>query len=556
MKLRVLIIGGYGTFGGRLARLLADEAGLEIVVAGRSLAKAQAFCAGLSGAAAFVPAQFDRAGDVATQMRVLAPAVAVDASGPFQSYGDAPYRVVQAAIALGIHYIDLADATGFVCGINQFDAAARAAGVFVLSGVSSVPVLNFAAARALSGDMVRVKRLSGGIAPSPLVQVGLNVVRSICAGAGQPFEILHEGKPARAFGLTRSRRFTICPPGSLPLPSIQFCRVDTPDQPLAGQVYPGLREAWMGAGTRPELLLRLLAGLTWLVRWRILPSLAPFASLFWRASQWLLWGEHRGGMFVVVEGVNAAGKPVSRAWHLVAEGDNGPFIPAMASAVIIQKMLAGQVPPAGARPAIAEHELTDFASLFAAKSIVWGITSESLPAPLYRQVLGEAFERLPAPLQALHDLKGAMVMRGQAQAERGNNPLARLLAIFIGFPKTGKDIPVEVKFTALADGSEIWQRSFAGRSFRSVQSLGRGRWQRMICERFGPVSVALAMVVDGGKLRVIVRHWRFLGLPLPRWLAPGGTTYEFAEGGRFCFHVEIAHPLTGLIVRYRGWLAP
>ena len=45
--LRVLILGGYGTFGGRLARLLADEARLTLIVAGRSLQQAEAFCAAL-----------------------------------------------------------------------------------------------------------------------------------------------------------------------------------------------------------------------------------------------------------------------------------------------------------------------------------------------------------------------------------------------------------------------------------------------------------------------------------------------------------------------------
>jgi hypothetical protein len=45
-------------------------------------------------------------------------------------------------------------------------------------------------------------------------------------------------------------------------------------------------------------------------------------------------------------------------------------------------------------------------------------------------------------------------------------------------------------------------------------------------------------------------------VPLPRRLAPAGDAYEHAEDGRFNFHVEITHPLTGLIVRYRGWLAP
>jgi hypothetical protein len=36
-RLSLLIIGGYGTFGGRLARLLGDEPRLRLLIAGRSL---------------------------------------------------------------------------------------------------------------------------------------------------------------------------------------------------------------------------------------------------------------------------------------------------------------------------------------------------------------------------------------------------------------------------------------------------------------------------------------------------------------------------------------
>ena len=43
-------------------------------------------------------------------------------------------------------------------------------------------------------------------------------------------------------------------------------------------------------------------------------------------------------------------------------------------------------------------------------------------------------------------------------------------------------------------------------------------------------------------------------MSLPMWLCPRSDSYETAEDGRFHFHVEISHPLTGLIVRYRGWL--
>jgi N-acetyl-gamma-glutamylphosphate reductase len=41
--MKVLILGGYGTFGGRLARLLADEERITLIVAGRSMARAEAF---------------------------------------------------------------------------------------------------------------------------------------------------------------------------------------------------------------------------------------------------------------------------------------------------------------------------------------------------------------------------------------------------------------------------------------------------------------------------------------------------------------------------------
>jgi KR domain. len=38
--MKVLILGGYGTFGGRLAQLLADESSATLIIAGRSYEKA------------------------------------------------------------------------------------------------------------------------------------------------------------------------------------------------------------------------------------------------------------------------------------------------------------------------------------------------------------------------------------------------------------------------------------------------------------------------------------------------------------------------------------
>lgn len=270
--MKVLILGGYGTFGGRLAALLADEARLTLVIAGRSLGQAQAFCAALAARATLIPAAFDREGDVDAQLGTVAPDLVVDASGPFQAYGD-PYRVVRAAIARGIPYLDLADGSDFVKGVAQFDAAARERGVFVLSGVSSFPVLTAAVTRRLSRDMARVETISGGIAPSPYAGVGQNVIRAIAGYAGQPVKLVRAGAPATAHALTESRGHVIAPPGRMPLRDIRFWLVDVPDLQVLPELWPGLREIWMGAGPVPEILHRALNVCAWAVRLKLLPSL-------------------------------------------------------------------------------------------------------------------------------------------------------------------------------------------------------------------------------------------------------------------------------------------
>src|SRR5262245_20020140 len=97
--LTVLIVGGYGTFGGRLAHLLRDVNGLTLLIGGRSLSRAQEFCSAGGNEAPpsrpaiegifskLRPVLFNRDADLLSQLRELAPDIAVDASGPFQSYG-------------------------------------------------------------------------------------------------------------------------------------------------------------------------------------------------------------------------------------------------------------------------------------------------------------------------------------------------------------------------------------------------------------------------------------------------------------------------------------
>lgn len=370
--MKILILGGYGTFGGRLARLLADEPGLELLIAGRSLRRAQDFCAGLSGRAAKRALVFDRDGDLAAQLAAAWPHLLVDATGPFQDYGADPYRVVRACLTQGVDYMDLADGADFVEGIARFDMEARQRGVRVLSGVSSFPVLTAAVVSALSADLAAVRRVTAGIAPSPYAGVGLNVIRAIAGYAGKDVRLVREGRPAFGNALTETLRHTIAPPGHRPLPNLRFSLVEVPDLRLLPAHWPELEWVWTGAAPVPELLHRMLNGLAWLVHWRLLPTLLPLAGLFHWVISRVRWGEHRGGMFVLVEGVDRQGRARRRCWDLLAESDDGPLIPSMAVAALVRRCLAGQRPAVGARAAIGELCLADYEVLFGARTIYTG----------------------------------------------------------------------------------------------------------------------------------------------------------------------------------------
>jgi hypothetical protein len=555
-NLKILIIGGYGTFGGRLVELLSGIEALTLYIAGRSESKAIKFISKLSIGAAKIPFHLDRDGDLEKQISSIEPNLVIDASGPFQFYGDDPYRVVKACISQHANYMDLADGAQFVSGIEQFDKEAKARGLYILSGVSSFPVLTAAVVRHLSNDMAQVTDIRGGIAPSPYAGVGLNVIRAIASYAGKPVTIISKGRKKTAYALTHSFDYCIAPPGFLPLRKTRFSLMDVPDIVVLPKIWPGLKSMWMGAGPVPAVFHEMLRGFAWLVRLRILPSLSLLAPLFHFVSNTLRWGEHRGGMFVSVTGTKHAGGIVERSWHLVAEGDDGPYIPSMAIEGIVRGSLHGIIPRAGARPCIDELELSDYDGLFKNHNVHTGIRELGTPSTLhslYQKTLANSWNLLPEALKEMHAPAEDFEAKGEAQVQRGKGFLPAIVTTLFRFPKSVENIDVCVSFKTKGN-KELWQRTFGNKSFSSTQT--DGSTTGLISEQFGPFAFDLALVIKDKKLLFIVRDWYFFKLRMPRTLAPTGNSYEFSKDERFHFHVEIAHPLIGLIVRYSGWLVP
>ncbi|AWH54173.1 saccharopine dehydrogenase [Stenotrophomonas sp. ESTM1D_MKCIP4_1] len=550
--MKILILGGYGVFGGRLVQLLADLPQLQLLVAGRTLAAAEAFCAGYRGQSTLRPLQVDRQ-QLAQALQAERPDLVVDASGPFQDYGSQRYAAIEACIAAGIDYLDFADAADFVSAVPQFDAQARAAGVYVLSGVSSFPVLTAAVLRVMARRM-QIISVEGGIAPSPYAGIGLNVMRAVVGYAGAPVKLRRGGRAGHGVGLAESRRFTVAVPGRMPLRNLRFSLVDVPDLQVLPPEHPTLTDIWIGAGPVPEILHRIL-NLLAKARHRLrLPSLEPLSPLFYTVLNLMKFGEHRGGMIVRATGT-CDGAPMQQSWHLLAEADDGPYIPSMAIEALIRKQLRGERPAPGARAAKHALELADYDELFAGRAIHTGFRQDTPGASLYQRVLGDAYAQLPDAVQALHAPGAARHWQGSAKVQRGGGLLSRLVGALFGFPAAGEQVPVSVEFVPEA-GGERWTRTFAGRRFSSLQTEGRGRDEALLVERFGVVSVGLAVVMEGRRLQLVPRRWSLLGIPLPRALLPGDQSFEYEEDGRFVFDVEIGTPVIGRIVHYRGVLEP
>jgi saccharopine dehydrogenase-like NADP-dependent oxidoreductase len=140
MMPRILIVGGYGAFGARAAERLARSPELELIIAGRNGVLAQAFAVELAAkrGCTVTATTMDATRVTPDALKAMGAAVVINASGPFQAQD---YSLARAAIAAGMHYLDLADARAFVGGITSLDAQAKAAGVLALSGASTVPAV-------------------------------------------------------------------------------------------------------------------------------------------------------------------------------------------------------------------------------------------------------------------------------------------------------------------------------------------------------------------------------------------------------------------------------
>ena len=369
MGKRVLVLGGYGNFGAFITRRLARENDLTVIVAGRSALKARE----LAGRVGAEWAPLDVSEGIDGHLKRLKPDILVHTCGPFQDQG---YGVAEAAIRNGVHYLDLADGRRFVAGIAALDGPARAAGVAVVSGASTVPGLTSAVFSRYAPEFAAVDAIDAGIATAQKTNRGLATIRAVLSWAGKPFGTLSGGRMCTVHGWQglRWRRFR-----DLGWRPLGHC--DVPDLVLFPERVPGLRDVSFGGGLELPVLHLGLWSLTWLVRLGIVPNLAAAAPAFARAAQLFdVFGTQDSGFYVEITGRGPSGRPQRLVFELTARGGCGPMIPCLPAVVLVLKLARGQARWCGAMPCFGLVALDDLLSELTQLRVSWEVSRSSLAA--------------------------------------------------------------------------------------------------------------------------------------------------------------------------------
>ncbi|SFC27966.1 protein of unknown function [Bosea sp. CRIB-10] len=550
---RVVLIGATGVFGRRLARHLARMAGIELVLTSRSADKAEALAQGLATEAS-VPvsgAGLDRDRELVASLAALKPWLVIDASGPFQQQG---YEVPTAALLLGAHVVDLADARSYLSGYGpQLDALAKQRGLVALAGASSTPALSAAAARELSEGWQRLDSIDIAITPGGRSEVGPAVIAAVLSYAGKPVPVWREGKLQTTSGWETGE--VIDMPGLGPR---RVAPVETVDAETLGPALAIRSRVSFAAGLEAGIEQWGLALLAWLRRRGWVRDLAPLVPYLVKARRITrLWTSDRGGMRVAISGIDGKGRPRRAYWSLLAENDDGPQVPTLAAAAAVRAMLADAIAP-GARSAAEALDLAMIEAEMTPYAISTSQDERAIGPALFETVLGaQAVAMMPAAIRAFHANDAEPVWQGRAEVTRGNGAGIGLICRVFGLPAAGTELPVTVSVSrgdSLDENCEIWTRNFAGQRFQSRLSVDRNGELR---EAFGAFSFTLAAVGNHDGLVLPIAGWRVFGLPLPRFLMPSAEARETVDAdGRFRFDVKLTLPFFGLLAHYRGWLKP
>ncbi len=340
-----MVIGGTGQFGARISRRLAKLQSIELLISSRDQGRAEVLAQEIQSsnpnATVSGIALDQRSADFESDIKKLVPFIVIHTTGPYQGQD---YRVAEACIAVGSHYIDLADGRQFVDNFKTLNDAARRSGVLLVSGASTLPGISTAVIDVLKPKLNHIDGIEISIAPAHQTPRGPGTVAAVLSYCGQPFRILKDGNWQTIYGWQNMR---VQKHPALGRRLSGAC--DVPDLSLLPEYVPGVKDVSFHAALEASWEQISLWIMAWMTRLHMVRDWARYVSLFSAVSERLKsFGSVKGGMHIRLIGESADGQPATYDWYLTADDNHGPEIPCTPSIVLVKKLLRNELHDRGA----------------------------------------------------------------------------------------------------------------------------------------------------------------------------------------------------------------
>lgn len=341
---KIVILGGYGTFGSLISEQLVSSA--NVVIAGRDPERGQQFADSIKAKYVLCNAK-DRE---SLQKAISGAFVVINASGPFLPKH---YSIPQTCIEENCHYIDLADDREYVTEFKQLHELAREKGIFACTGASTTPAVTHALVSGLISQFRNAPSINIYLTAGNKNKPGVSTFESILSYAGTPIQVWSKSKWEKFLGWGLSEIFDF--PDPVGKRFVQLCNV--PDLELFPKLF-GADEVIFKAGVELPIFnlgLSVLAQVKKYFPQINLPVLAkPLVKI---STLFKNLGSFSGGVLVVLQ--DGSGNKGSLAFVTSA---NGPRIPASPAVLLTRKILRAGPPAHGAFPCAGFVNLEEFRS--------------------------------------------------------------------------------------------------------------------------------------------------------------------------------------------------
>jgi len=339
---KVVIVGGYGTFGSLISDQLVKSA--NVVIAGRNPEMGQKFSDSIGAAFSLCNAK----DEMSLRHTIGGAQIVVNASGPFFPED---YSIPNICIEEGCHYIDLADNREYVRNFQQLDNLAKGNEVFACTGASTSPAVTHALISELSPGVHNIRCIKIYLSAGNKNRPGVSTFESILSYAGTPVHVWKDAQWKNFMGWGLAEIFAFPPPVGKRF--VQLCNV--PDLELFPKLFEADQVIFKAGVELPifNIGLSVLAQLKKQIPQINLPSMA--GSLVRISRLFKYFGTYSGGVLVKVENQNGDSKSLA-----FVTSRNGPRIPTSPAVLLARKILNDGPPAQGAFPCVGFITLDEF----------------------------------------------------------------------------------------------------------------------------------------------------------------------------------------------------